>query len=419
MSRSSDTDGKLVKLSKERKDLITQLLGLNSNTVLKEGISECIKELLITAAELLINAEVMEKAGSRYERNSEKACSRWGTQTGSVLVMEQRVPIKKQRLRTGASGVEVDLETYQQMNNRDFLNKQAGAKLLSGVSTRRFSKTVEQMVRGKGIGRQTISRRGIEDMTKKLEEFRNRSLEGLDILVVFVDGIHLGDMVYVAAVGIDSRGKRHVLGFESGSTENSGICRGLLSNLIDRNIVDESGGLLFVVDGGKGLLKAISEVFGKRVEVQRCTVHKKRNVLDKLPKKEHEEFKQKFNAAYNKKTFKEAEKAFVALRKELILKRRSAAANSLTEGLQQILTLHKLGVTGTLRRSLNTSNCIESVFSAARYYTRNVKRWQKEEQMERWLASGLLEAEQKLRNVPGYTNLHKLKQSLRKLRKAE
>jgi transposase-like protein len=218
----------------------------------------------------------------------------------------------------------------------------------------------------------------------------------------------------VTAVGVDSQGRKHVLGFEPGSTENSGVCRSLISNLIERGVLEESGGMLFVVDGGKGLQKAITEVFGKRVEIQRCTVHKKRNVLDKLPKKEHEEFKQKFNAAYNKKTFKEAEKAFVALRTELILRRRSGAANSLTEGLQQILTLHKLGITGTLRRSLNTTNSIESVFSAARYYTRNVKRWQKEEQMERWIAAGLLEAEQKLRKVPGHTNLKKLKQALRK-----
>lgn len=415
MSRSSDTDGRLVKLSKGRKDLLTQLLGMESKQILEQGVAGTIRELLVLMAELLVNTEVIEKAGERYGRDPEKSCSRWGTQAGSVLVMEQRVPIKKQRLRAGgANGSEVELATYEQLNNKDFLNEQAGAKLLSGVSTRRFEKTVEQLLRGKGIGRQTISRRGIADMTRKLEEFRERSLEGLDILVVFVDGIHLGETVYVTAVGIDSQGRKHVLGFEPGSTESSGVCRSLLSNLIERKILDESGGVLFVVDGGKGLKKAIREVFNKRVQVQRCTVHKKRNVQDKLPKKEHEEFNQKFNAAYNKKSFKEAEKAFVALQRELIIKRRSAAANSLTEGLLEILTLHRLGIQGTLKRSLNTTNCIESVFSAARYYTRNVKRWNKEEQMERWIAAGLLEAEQKLRKVPGYTGLNKLKQALRK-----
>jgi putative transposase len=413
MARSSDTDGKLVKLSKERKDLLTELLGVNSKQILEQGVAGSIRELLVLMAELLVNTEVIEKAGERYGRDPEKCCSRWGTQDGSVLVMEQRVPLKKQRVRTGAHGTEVELETYKELNKKDFLNEQAGAKLLSGVSTRRFEKTLEKLVRGKGVGRQTISARGVADMSRKLQEFRERSLEGIDILVVFVDGIHLGETVYVTAVGVDSQGRKHVLGFEPGSTESSGVCRSLISNLIDRGVLEESGGMLFVVDGGKGLQKAIAEVFGKRVQIQRCTVHKKRNVLDKLPKKEHEEFKQKFNAAYNKPTFKEAEKAFVVLRNELILRRRSRAADSLTEGLQQILTLHRLGIKGTLRRSLNTTNSIESVFSAARYYTRNVKRWQGEEQMERWIASGLLEAEQKLRKVPGHTNLKKLKQALK------
>jgi transposase-like protein len=413
MSRSSDADGKLVKLSKERKELLTQLLGIDSKQILEQGVAESIRELLMLAAELLVNTEVIEKAGERYSRDPEKTCSRWGTQDGSVLVMEQRVPIKKQRLRTGAQGTEVELETYKELNKKEFLNEQAGAKLLSGVSTRRFPKTLEKLVRGKGIGRQTISVRGVADMTRKLQEFRERSLEGLDILVVFVDGIHLGETVYVTAVGIDSQGRKHVLGFEPGSTENSGVCRSLISNLIERGVLEESGGMLFVVDGGKGLQKAIAEVFGKRVQIQRCTVHKKRNVLDKLPKKEHEEFKQKFNAAYNKKSFKEAEKAFVALRNELILKHRGKAADSLTEGLQQILTVHRLGINGTLRRSLSTTNSIESVFSAARYYIRNVKRWQGEAQMERWIAAGLLEAEQKLRKVPGDTSLKQLKQALR------
>lgn len=354
MRRSSDTAGATVKLGKERKDRLTQLLGLNSKQVLEQGVTECIRELLVLMADLLLSVEVMEKAGGRYERSSEKICSRWGSQDGSVLIMEQRVPVKKPRLRTGAGGVEIELETYEHLNKKEFLNQQAGAKLLRGVSSRRFSKTLEKLVRGKGIGRQTISRRGIADMENKLQEFRTRSLKGLDILVVFIDGIHLRNAVYVTGVGIDSRS--------------------LLSNLIERNIIDESGSILFVVAGGKGLQKAIVEVFGKQVEIQRCTIHKKRNVEDKLPKREHEEFKQKFNAAYSKKTYKEAEKAFVSLRNELVLKRRTAAANSLAEGLQQILTLHILGITGTLRRSLSTTNSIESIFSAARYYTRNVKR---------------------------------------------
>lgn len=201
--------------------------------------------------------------------------------------------------------------------------------------------------------------------------------------------------------------------FEPGTIESSNICKGLLRNLLERKILSEEGSYLFVIDGSKALKKAIHEVFGNRSYIQRCFVHKKRNIKDKLPQFMQEEILQKFNAAYNKKTLKAAQAALVKLRQELIVKRRHAAANSLTEGMQELLTLHKLGITGALKKSLYTTNCIESVFSAARYYSRNVKRWRKEEQMERWMAAGLLEAEKNLRRIPGYTNMKRLIQALK------
>lgn len=413
MKKSTTGKSKFVKLSADRKDLITQLLGMDSQTIVREGVQECIRELLLVLAELAINTEVMEIVGKRYERDGERNCTRWGKQAGSIYLMEQRVPIDKQRVRTkGAGGSEIELKTYEDFNDPKALNEQAGAKLLSGMSTRRFKKGVERMLRGRGIGRQTISRRGMAEMVEKLEHFRKRSLDGVDILVLFIDGIWLGDTVYVAAVGLDSEGKKHVLDFEPGSTESSGVCRELVRSLIERQVVTADGNYLFVLDGGKGLLKAVKEVFGKRAHIQRCIEHKKRNVEEKLPKNMRQEFRHKFAAAYSKHTLKEAEAAFVELRKELVLDRRHAAANSMTEGLQEILTLHRLGITGVLRKSLCTTNCIESVFSAARYYTRNVKRWNGEEQMDRWIAAGLLEAETNLRRVPGYTQINKLKAKL-------
>jgi transposase-like protein len=370
-------------------------------------------------ADLLMNAEITELVGKRHERNPTRDCVRWGHQDGSVFLLEQKVPVRKPRVRIAGAGGEVELETYAALNDRQFLTEQAAAKLLSGLSTRNLGKTLEPMLRGRGIGRQTISQRGIEEMSKQLEEFQSRSLAGIDILVVFADGIHLGDDVYVSAVGIDSDGKRHVLDFEPGSTESSGVCRALFSRLIERGILREEGGFLFVVDGGPGLRKAIRDAFGNRVSVQRCIVHKKRNVTGKLPKNMHKEFDEKFNAAYSPKTYKEAEKRLVKLHSELVLQRRHAAANSLLEGMQEILTLHKLEITGTLRRSLYTTNCIESVFSSARYYSRNVKRWRNEQQMQRWLASGLLEAEKRLKRAPGYTQLPKLKAALRMQKNAK
>ncbi len=413
MGRSSSKSIASVNLRKDRLDLLTKLLVGDLNEISKKGVHGWLNDRIVLIADLLLNAEVLERVGQRNHRDPDRLCVRHGSQDGSVLLLEQRVPIKKPRVRTkGRGGSEVDLEMYKLLNDKTFLNEQAAAKLLSGTSTRRFEKTLDKMLRGRGVGRQTISDRAVAEMSARLEEFQTRSLEHVDVVAVFIDGIHLGETVYVAAVGIDREGRKHVLDFEPGSTESSTICRQLLRNLLERSILHEDGAYLFVIDGGTGIKKALREVFGKRAVIQRCIVHKKRNVTEKLPKKEREEFGRKFNAAYNQKTFKEAEKAFLALRNELILKNRASAANSLLEGLPDVLTLHRLGVTGVLRRSLYSTNCIESIFSAARYYTRNVKRWRKEEQMERWVASGLLEAEKKLRRVPGYTNMNQIIKAL-------
>ena len=418
MVRSSSKLSLSVNLSKERMDTLTKLLVDDISTIMAGSVREWLHERGLLLAQLLMNAEVLEIAGERNQRDSERYCNRWASQRGSVYVLEQKVPVQKPRVRTTGGTSEVKLVSYSKLKDKDFLNEQTTAKLLSGTSTRRFKTTVENLLRGKGIGRQTISKRGIEEMTRRLEEFQTRSLEGLDILVVFIDGIWLGDTVYVAAVGIDATGKKHVLGYESGSTESTEVCRSLISNLIDRKVLSETGGFLLVIDGGKGLKKAVSEAFGMRVEVQRCAQHKQRNVEKNLPKKIWPEFRQKFASAFNKPTLKEAEEAFQKLRNELSL-RHTKAAISLTEGLPQLLTLHRLGIRGALRKTLCTTNCIESIFSAARYYTRNVKRWRKEEQMDRWIATGLLEAEKNLRRVSGYTQLKKLKEALRNPRKTQ
>lgn len=365
MARSSSKTQAAVNVSKERLDVLTKLLISDSKDIINAGLREWLNNGVVLIAKMLLNSEVLELVGDRHSRNADRDCVRWGEQDGSVLLLEQRVPISKPRVRTKGGHTEVELQMYKQLNDKNFLNEQAAAKLLSGTSTRRFEKTLEKLLDGHGVGRQTVSQRAIAEMSLRFEEFRTRSLEDKEIVVVFIDGIHLGDSVYIAAVGIDRHGYRHVLDFEPGTIESSNICKGLLRNLLERKILSEEGSYLFVIDGSKALKKAIHEVFGNRSYIQRCFVHKKRNIKDKLPQFMQEEILQKFNAAYNKKTLKAAQAALVKLRQELIVKRRHAAANSLTEGMQELLTLHKLGITGALKKSLYTTNCIESVFSAA------------------------------------------------------
>lgn len=414
MSRSSTKRESTVKLSKARLDKLTELLDIDLGKVLESGLRETMHDYLKLFAQLLLNQETIELVGQRSERNPNRTAQRWGSQPGVAALLEQKVTIDKPRVRTaGKNGSEIQLKTYEALTDSSFLNEQAGVKLLCGLSTRNVPKALESILDGRGISRQSISNRGIEEMTKQLNFFKSRSFGKTDFVAIFIDGVGLADRLFVTAVGVDKTGAKHVLGFEQGSTENSGICRSLLSNLIERGVLNAEGGHLFAIDGGKGLHKAIKDVFGQTVEIQRCTQHKKRNVLDKLPKQMHKTFTQKFAAAYSKKTYKGALAAFEKLRRELEMAGCNSAAVSLVEGNLELLTLHRLKIDGVLRKSLCTTNIIESLFSNARYQTRNVKRWRKEEQMERWLAASLLKAEKALRRVPGYTQMPKLIAELR------
>jgi putative transposase len=412
MAKSSSTKGQFVKFDKGRLDTITKILDIDWKEAVEHGFQLTAGEFLQFMSRLYLNSEVLELVGERNSRG--RLVGRWGSQAGSVVLLDQKVPIEKPRVRTkGPGSAEVELESYQNLNDGDFLNTQAAARLLAGVSTRNTEKTLIELLNGRGAGRQSISARGVKEMARQLETFKNRKLEKTDIVAIFIDGVCLADRTFVTALGLDKTGKKIVLGFEHGSTENSGVCRKLLSSLIDREILNENGGYLFIIDGGKGLRKAISEVFGKGVAVQRCSEHKRRNVLDQLPKKEHRKFNQKYSAALWQDSHKKAQNAFQRLIRELDLKGYKHAAASLLEGNTELLTVHRLGVEGALRRSLLSTNCIESMFSTARYLTRNVKRWQGEEQMERWLAASLLGAEKTMRRVPGYTLMPKLIAALR------
>jgi len=413
LKRSSCAKGATVKVSKQRLEHVSELLDIDIREFIRIGVDEYLAQTLRLFAEMLMSTEVTEKAGKRYERGADKTCVRWGSQDSSAFVLGQRVPIDKPRIRTPDGKAELPLDTAELLADPKVLDENAAKRLMIGVSTRRYVDTVDGLIQERGIGRQSISRKGAEYMARKLEEFQARPLNNIDLVCVLIDGIHIDGTVHIVALGIDVQGKKHVLGMTPGETEDHIVCCDLLGNLVERGVT-EIGGLLFIIDGGKGLRKAIRKFYGKRVAVQRCLIHKIRNLESHTPKSIHQELRHKVQAAFSLETLVDAETAFDELRRELSMIRPSAE-NSLLEGLGELLTLHRLGITGALRKSLCTTNSIESIFSTARYYSRNVKRWRGEKQAQRWLAAGLLEAETKLNPVNGYTRLKELKKNLLKL----
>lgn len=417
MGRSSSAKQHPVKVSKARMDAITEILSLDLGLIVKGEVDNYLTQLLQFLLHLILNTEVVEKAGKRYERDKDRGCVRWASQASSAYILGQKMPIDKPRLRTADRRAEVPLDTAELLKDKDALNERTAQKLLLGLSTRRLADTIDGLLQEHGVGRQSISRRGIEAMKVRLEEFQKRDFKHLDLVAILIDGIHVGDQVHIVAIGIDTNGRKHVLGMQMGETEDHVVCKALLANLIERGL-SEVGGYIFIIDGSKALRKAIRQLYQDRVAVQRCLEHKKKNLETYLPKNMHQEVRHKMQAAFAEETLEGAETKFHQLREELSMYRQSAA-RSLLDGLGELLTLHRLGVTGPLRKSLCTTNCIESIFSSARFYTRNVKRWRKEEQAERWLAAGLLEAEKRLKPVNGYTRLKKLKQSLLKLAKVQ
>ena len=392
---------------------MSELLEVDLQQLIAEGVDHHMAHMLRTIAEMWLMTEVREKAGPKYNRDECKTCARWGSQPSYAYILGQRISIDKPRLRSADKSTELKLDSAELLSNPETLNAKAGEKLMKGLSSRNYAETVDGFLREKGVGRQSISQKGIEYMAKKLEEFQQRHIGNLDLVCILIDGIHIDGTVHVVALGIDVYGKKHILGMVPGETEDHIICTKLLNNLLERGLT-EVGGLLFVIDGGKGLRKAIHKLYGDRVAVQRCLIHKIRNLESHTPKHMHQELRHKVQAAFNMESLKDAESAFNEIRRELSMVRDSAVT-SLLEGQKELLTLHRLGVSGTLRKSLCTTNSIESIFSTARYYSRNVKRWRGEKQAQRWLATGLMEAEKKLQPLKGFTRLKDLQKALQKL----
>ena len=362
--------------------------------------------------EELLDEEVTALAGEHYAR---KAASiggrRHGNNPGTVSLAGQRVPIRVPRVRSVA-GTELPLRSYEALRGEGAVNDLLLKRVLYGISCRNYEAAAEAIPGAIGLSGSTVSRSFIEASAAKLRELQERDLAAEDVVAVVLDGKTFADATMVIALGITLSGEKRCLGFVETDTENERVLTLFLRSLVERGL-DLSQGVLVILDGGKGLRSAVRKAFRHGALVQRCQWHKRENVVSHLAKSEQAVWRQRLQRAYNRPEYDEALTALETLHGELD-DRNQSAAGSLTEGLDETLTLHRLGLYGVLGRSLKTTNGLESVNALVEERCAKVDHWQNSSQRYRWLATALLDIEPRLRKLMGYRHLPKLRAALKR-----
>lgn len=360
-----------------------------------------------------LQREVKQLAGDKYKRNGLPGYDRWGSQQGSICIQDQKIPIMVTRVRDTIRNKEAPLKSYERLQVPGAqAEERLLRRILHGLSCGRYRECSEAIPEALSLSPSTVSRRYIRASRRKLKELMERDLGRYDFVAIVLDGKSFGEDGIIMAVGITIEGKKVLLGIIQSGTENHKVCRDFLMRLIGRGLRYEHG-LLCIIDGAKGFRKAINEVFGVHGIVQRCQWHKRENVVEYLPKRVQGEFRKKLQAAYEKEDYTEAKAALVAIKKELRLINESAVS-SLEEGFEETLTVHRLGVPKGLRKSLKTTNVIESVLALVSQKTDKVDYWKNSDQKQRWVATALLDIEMRLNRVNGYRHLKNLRIALQR-----
>jgi len=359
----------------------------------------------------VLHQEVQQLAGPRYARGDGAPHRvRWGWQRGSVYLADQKLPVLVPRVRDRQAGVEVPLQSYQRLQQPRAADEGMLRRILYGLSCRDYRTAAEAVPEAFGMSRSTISRRYIRATARKLQALQERRLDPYDIVALILDGKTFADDVMVIALGITLRGEKVLLGFVQTGTENATTCAAFLRGLLERGL-RITDGVLVVLDGGKGLRRAIRDVFGAQAQVQRCTWHKRENVVAYLPKHLQAAWRARLQQAYRQPTYAAARAMLDRLHGEL-RRLNEDAARSLAEGLEETLTLHRLGLADRLGVSLTTTNGLESVLALVEQRVGKVDRWTTSDQKHRWLATVLLEIEPRLRRLRGYRALPQLRAAL-------
>jgi putative transposase len=399
--------------SKDGRKVARGQLWLHLPGMVREALYDTVIGAGLACVEEVLETERVALCGERYEHLADRQALRAGHVASSLVLGGRRVAVQRPRARSVA-GCELRLPSWREWSARDPLEQRAVEQMVLGVSTRGYARSLEPLPKAvavRGVSKSAVSERFVYGTERKLAELMSRELRQLCVVALMIDGVHFGEHVVLAAVGVDDHGDKHVLGLREGATENAAAVRALLADLTERGL-DTSRSLLIVIDGAKALHKAVVEVFGAHGLIQRCREHKKRNVTDALPERLRGSIRSAMNQAYVARDPKLARRQLESLARQLEHQHPGAAA-SLREGLEETLTVMRLGLPANLERVLSSTNLIENLFGRVREIGRRVKRWQNGTMVLRWTAAGVLEAERGFRKLVGYRAMPILLAALR------
>jgi transposase-like protein len=387
-----------------------------ASEAIKKGLLAFVQQLGLLAFRALLDSEAESIAGPKGRQQGQRTHHHWGTAPTPLPFGGRHVVVERPRVRSkGKGGKEVELPSVAAARQADPMPDHVAEQVVVGVSTRGYKRSLEpvdESLESRGESKSNVSRALIENTTDKLADFLERRLSDLALVAMFIDGIEIGKHAVILALGVIEDGTKVPLGVWCGSTENHVVATALLQNLIERGLRVDAP-LLFVVDGGKGLRKALFDVFGDRAIVQRCQVHKARNVRDHLPDERRAYVRRQMRDAYKSKSAKTAKMMLGQLASWLETNGEDSAAASLREGLDETLTVLRLGLPTTLCRTFSTTNAIENMNGTLRRVIRNVKRWRGEAKIQRWVALGVAEAQRGFRRVKGHAQMKSLVAALR------
>ena len=400
---------------KVRRARVKEILDLPAKAMDMNGRAELIQALIplgLWHVKEVLEEEVRSLAGERYKRQGVEGYDRWGKQWGSVYLRDQKVPIPVPRVRDRQGGKEIRLRSYERMQEPWNGDEGVLKRILHGLSCRSYERCAEAVPEAFGLSGSTVSKRYIRASARELKRLCERRLEGYDFVALLLDGKGFGTDEMVIALGVTMDGRKIPLGFVQTGAENERVGREMIEGLLERGL-KIGDGLLCIIDGSKGLRKALYDVFGTKVLVQRCQWHKRENVIGYLPKGMQGSMRRRLQEAYEEPTYERAKEKLLKIRRELQQINRSAV-NSLDEGFEETLTLHRLGLFPELGVSFKTTNCMESLMALIGQKTDKVDYWRNSDQKHRWLAAALLDLEPRLRKVKGYKYLPKLRAAIQR-----